>query len=309
MRHIELLNVFLALRFKQPGFPTCLSELGYLVHTIGVTIVLADSTRVVPDVIASRHDPDLTLLLEVKGGQEVDYAQLSRMLQVTPADLRDLAHLAVRDVNSHRIAVVYVCNEEHRQNFAEAAAHRGATIIGFDGSRFRMSGAALADADLAACLARAEVAPNTIALNLIPFDADSHEEEVARAVIPHIIEAMIQGTGRISPDLIVSKTHCLVRDAMVSTGSGSELAGVVNRVKTVLEKLATGEFAEWLDRIPKQPQWRFRKALPFDSTRTRELQRIQRAAEKYLEATGSGRAVQLELPDLVNATPPVLEER
>ncbi|HEX7671527.1 MAG TPA: hypothetical protein VF395_18165 [Polyangiaceae bacterium] len=292
------------MRFKQPGFPTCLAELGYLVQTIGVTITLADGTKVVPDVMASRHDPDLTLLVEVKSGQEMDGAQLARMLQVTAADLRDFAHLPVRDVQAHRVAIVYLCNEEHRESFAEVAARRGATILGFDGARFRTSGAALADTDLATCLARAEVDHGAIPLDLIPFDRESPEEEVARAVIPHIVEAMILGTGRISADLIVSKTHHLVRSAMESTGSGSELAEIVSRAKGVLERLATGELAEWMERIQKQPQWRFRKALPADATRTRELQRLQRAAEKYLEALGTGRAVQLELLDVINGAAP-----
>lgn len=300
MRHIELLNAFLALRFRQPGFPTCLSDLGYLVQSIGVTILLSDGTKVVPDVIASRRDPDMTLLVEVKGGGTPDGEQLSRMLRVSATDLRDLAHLPIREPATHKICVVYLCNEEHRTAFAEAVGHRGAAIIGFDGSRFRTSGAALADADLASCLARAEVPDSAIPINLIPYDADSPEEEVARAVIPHIVEAMIQGTGRISPDLIVSRTHHLARDAMASTGSGSELSGIVNRVKTVLEKLGSGEFAEWLERIPKQPQWSFRKALPADATRTREYQRLLRASERYLDAVGSGKAVQLDLLELLS---------
>src|SRR5262249_38271549 len=158
--------------FSQPGFPTCLSELGYLVQTIGVTVVLSDGTKVVPDVIASRYDPDLSLLVEIKGGQSLEDAQLSRMLKVTATDLREFAHLPVRDASAHRVGVAYLCNEEHRETFGNAGSHRGAAIIGFDGARFRTSGAALVDSDLAACLARAQVPPEAIALNLIPFDAE-----------------------------------------------------------------------------------------------------------------------------------------
>jgi len=60
--------------------------------------------------------------------------------------------------------------------------------------------------------------------------------------------------------------------------------------------LTKGELSEWLVRVPSQPpQWRFRKQLPVDAGRTRELQKLQRAALAYLESVGGGHHVQLEL--------------
>lgn len=88
------------------------------------------------------------------------------------------------------------------------------------------------------------------------------------------VEALLQGAGTISADSVVSKTHHLVRPKMESTGSGSELNRVIKRAKDVLEKLAAGELAEWLERVPRHPSWRFRKSLPSDATRTRELQKL-----------------------------------
>jgi hypothetical protein len=87
--HLDLLNVFLALRFQQPGYPDCLSRLGYLVRSIGVTILLGDGTKIAPDVVAQQ--PHLTLLTEVKGGKDLDSDQLGRMLRVTPSDLQQFA--------------------------------------------------------------------------------------------------------------------------------------------------------------------------------------------------------------------------
>ena len=301
-RHLDLLNTFLALRFGQPDYPRCLEEVGYLLRSIGVTMLLADGTRIAPDVVATREDPDLTLLVEVKGGRDLDMDQLARMLRATPEDLRDIAHLPVRDVSSHRVHVVYFCNEECRQGFADAVATRSASVIGFDGCRFRIAGAALPDADLEACLVGAKVNTSAVPLAIVPFDADSPREEVVRSVLPQVIDALVRGVGTISLDDVVAKTHDLVRPLMQATGSGSELPRIHDNAARVMRDLASAELSEWLEPIPKQRAWRLRKSLPTDSTRTRELQKLRRVGEKYLEQLGSRTGVQLDLP--YNATPP-----
>jgi hypothetical protein len=210
-------------------------------------------------------------------------------------DLRDLAYLPIRDVTAHRVHVVYFCNEELRDTFGSHVDGH-ATVIGFDGSRFRFAGAALPDAKLQACLDRAEILPDVPPLGIVPFDAESPDEEIARAVIPHVVEALVQGSGTITDDLIVSKTHQLTKSAMTSTGSGSELGAIIKRTRNVLDELAAGELAPWFGRAPNQqpPVWRLLKALPTEG-RTRELQSIQRAASQYLERRGAKVGLQLPL--------------
>lgn len=214
--------MFLALRFRQPGYPACLEDLGYLLRSIGVTMLLGDRTKVAPDVVVQRQDPDVTLLVEVKGGRDLDADQLARMQRVTPDDLRDIAHLPVRDPSAHRIHVVYVCNEECREDFATIVGARPATVVGFDGSQFRLSGATLPDPRLDACLGEATVDPAAPPLAIVPFDAESPRDEVVRSVLPQIVDALVRGVGTISVEDVVAKTHHLVHPLMRSTGSGFE---------------------------------------------------------------------------------------
>jgi hypothetical protein len=184
VRHLDLLNSFLALRFRQPGCPACLDDLGYLVQAIGVTVKLPDGSVIVPDVVTSRTDPDLTLLVEVKSGGHVELDQLRRMLNVTPEDLRQNAYLPTRDLRSHVIQVVYFCNEDHRQALEPDLRDTAVCIIGFDGERFRASGSELRDADLRAHLDGARLPAGGHPLAIIPFDDASPDEEVARAPPP-----------------------------------------------------------------------------------------------------------------------------
>jgi len=300
MRHLDLLNAFLALRFRQPGYPAFLEDLGYLVQSIGVSFKLPDGKTVAPDVITSQPERRVTLLVEVKSGGQIKLDQLRRMLAVTPEYLRDYAYLPVPEPDEHRVQVVYVCNEEHREELdAQISGVGPVVLLSFDGARFRVSGVALLDADLGASLADAEVAPGSPPLAIVPFDDESPDEEVARALLPHVVDAWVRGSGTVRPTELVSRTHHLVHDAMVPTGSRSELAGVEKRARQVLDALAKAELADLLEHVSSSPHaWRFRRGLPRDGTRTRELQKLQRAAEKYLESVGSRRAVQLWLPEI-----------
>jgi len=295
LRHLDLLNVFLALRFKQPGYPDCLSRLGYLVHSIGVTILLGDGTRLAPDVVAQAHN--LTLLTEVKGGKELEGDQLARMNRVTPADLREFAYLPIHDVSVHVVHVLYVCNEESREALTAGIGVRRATVAGFDGKRFRLSGTPLPDAALARCLEEARVNEMASPLTIVPFDDKSPEEEVAAFVVPEIIAGLVAGAGTFGPADILASTHGVVHQLTQSTGSGSERPALLKRVKTTLERLATAELAEWIERVPKQPTYRFKQDLALDpARRTRDLQRLRAATARYLGSQQQpGTPVQLPL--------------
>lgn len=296
MRHLDLLNAFLALRFKHPGFPTCLADLGYIVHSIGVTVALPDGSRAAPDVITSQPDRGFALLVEVKGGKQIDEEQLQRMLAMTPEILRDHAYLPVPEpLSQYRVQAAFVCNEEDRNQIAEQIGDKPVAVISFDGSRFRLSGESIGDPELGACLARGQVAAGSPPIAIIPFDRESSDDEIARVVLPHVVNAWLSGAGTIRPDDIVARTHHLVHADMGSTGSGSERSDIVRKVKRLIDTLAKGELGDLLEQIPGQPAWRFRRGLPNDSTRTRELQKVQRAAEKYLEKLGTGRPTQLKL--------------
>jgi hypothetical protein len=163
--------------------------------------------RLHPTFIISQPDRRLTLLVEVKGGKQVDLAQLERMLKVTPQVVRDNAYVAVAELSSYRVQVAYFCNDEHRTELQEQVANPAVSVIGFDGAGFRTSGASIVDPDLATCLAKSEVASNAAKLAIIPFDRESPDDEVARAIIPHVVNAWVAGAGTVTPDLLVSQTQ------------------------------------------------------------------------------------------------------
>lgn len=185
MNHLDLLNAVLALRFRQPGWPTILNDAGYLVHGVGVTFKLPDGDTVTPDVLASSHTRNVALLIEVKGGASFDHDQAGRMERVTAADLRDSAYLPITNPASYQIGIVYVCATEHHDVFVETATGRAVgTAISFDGTRFRFGGADLPDAQLQQAWASVEVATNTPPVAIIPFDQDSDPPTIARVLIP-----------------------------------------------------------------------------------------------------------------------------
>ena len=110
LKHLGLVNVALALRFKQPGWPDSLHRCGYLVHAVGVRIQLPGRRTVHPDILASCPSRGFALLIEVKSGPNLSHDQLGRMRSVTPTELRDHAYLQVTDPDAYNVDVVYFCN-------------------------------------------------------------------------------------------------------------------------------------------------------------------------------------------------------
>lgn len=280
MNHLDLLNAVLALRFRQPGWPTIFADAGYLVHGVGVTFKLPDGAKVAPDVLVSSRALNVALLIEVKGGASFDHEQAGRMERVTAIDLRDSAFLPIADPSSVSIGLVYVCAKEHHTTFVEAASGRGGTVISFDGARFTLGGAPLPDPALADAWAAVDIAPNTPPIAIIPFDQESDAATVARVVVPEVVSFLISGAGVVTVDAILQRTHGVVQSVMQPTGSKSEWQALKKRVADFLNDAVKMELSPWLARIPQQPMWNFRNALASDqTTRTRELKSLQRSTQ------------------------------
>jgi hypothetical protein len=294
--HLELLNTVLALRFEQPGWPPILKEGGYQVHGVGVAFKLADGREVVPDILASSVERGVTLLVEVKGGGNIDHGQAGRFEAVTVEDLRDRAYLPIPDIATHRIGVVYACAEAQAAAIAAALSDRSFTVVSFDGSSFKVGGADLPDAILQEAWASAKVGPLAPPLRIVPFDKESDSAVVARHVLPALVALLVRGVARFGVDDVLHQTHATCLEAMQPTGSGSELNDLRQRIRDVLRKAVDVELSDVLECLPTNPvQWQFLVSLPADQKgKTRTLQSLQKKASELVERLGGG-ASQLEL--------------
>ena len=301
MKHIDLVNATLALRYQQPGWPALLARFHYLVHGVGVAFKLRTGAEVSPDVLTSADARDVTLMFEAKSGSNLDYAQLGRMESVTPEDLRDFAHLRISRPTQHKVGIVYICNQSDFAALVTAIEGRRATVLGFDGRRFSIGGSPLPDAELANALATAKVEGDAPPLAIIPFDQHSSLGEVARAVLPVIVMNLVRGSGAVTPEGVLQRTHHVCLDVMRSTGAGSEFDQIKRRVVEVLRDAGQNGMSQWLERVERQQVWRLTGALPEDAaSRTRELQKLRRAAHDLLVRLGTPGGIQLELFDALD---------
>lgn len=299
MRHLELINVALALKFPQPGFPSCFADHGYALPMLGTPFLLPDGRKVVPDLVMTHRDRGITFIIEVKSGKNADLDQLARMLSVTPQDLREKAFIEISDTSTHVVHILYLCETIHLPTISRTIESERVSIIGFNGCQFEIVGAPLPDPQLQAALHTATVAPDAIHLAILPFDEESPPADICRAIAPNIVEAMMAGYDKVTPDGLMRSTHGGLCDMMASLGAGSASSLVVKKIKGVLDELVVGELADWFERVPKQAVWRFRSGLPTDGTRTRELQRLRTALDRYIERVGGSNGVQQPLfPDL-----------
>ena len=291
MTHLELLNVALTWRIEQPGWPPVLVQSGYVVHAIGVDLVLPGDRRVAPDIVATCPDRGFTVLIEIKSGKGLEKHQFERMLAITPEDLRDLNHFPIRDPNHHRVQVLFVCHETSIESFERTiAARQRVAVAGFDGRRFRLAGD-LVDNLLADSIRGIEIAEGAIPTAVLPFDHESPLAAVARHVIPVVVADLVAGASAVDSDGILRRTHSLVYTAMRPTGTKSELGLVRDRVTEVLKDAAHNELSEWLERRTPDQTWTLKRALASDASgRTRDLKALQTAANalyERLEVPGS----------------------
>ena len=300
MTHLELLNVVLTWRFKEPGWPAVLDEAGYLVSAVGAEFMLPDRRRkVVPDVCATCPPRGITTFIEVKSGHNAEDEQLERMLEISPSDLRDLSFLSIPRPDSHKVQILYVCNSSDLDALAAQVQGPRVAVAGFDGERWKVAGD-LVDSILGRKLRNAKVELGTDIPPLIPFDRDSPKTQIARWVVPELVGLLMQGGGAFSADGILERTHKLVLDVMRPTGPGSksELAPLRRRVAEVLNDLMTNEFSAWLERSSNEPRWHFMRNIPHEPAgRIRELRLLSRLSQRALRRLGEPPEKQLRLFD------------
>ncbi len=297
MTHLELLNVVLTWRFDQPGWPPVLAVAGYNVDAASVGLQLADRRKIVPEVVATCHERGVTVLVEVKSGRNAEDDQLARMLAITPADLRDLNHLAIGEPGKHQIQLLYVCNADEVARVAAQVANPRVAVVGFDGTRYDTAGSFI-DKVLGREIAAAAVSPGTSApLAAVPFDHESLPNVIARHVLTEVVAALQRGGGVVSVDGLLSRTHHLVFEVMRPTGPSAELTAVRRRVAEVLNDAMHNEFSAWLDRSTKEQAWRFKRNMPHElAGKTRDLQLLRRAADQMLARLGEpASGLQLEI--------------
>jgi len=297
--HLELLNVVLTWRFEQPGWPPVLAHAGYIVDAVGVCLFLPDRRRkIVPEVVATCADRGFTALIEVKSGRNAEDDQLRRMLEISPADLRDLNHLSIPGPEKHNVFVVYVCNAGELDRFAAQVNDDRVGVVGFDGTRYSLAGS-FPDQELARELAAAVVPSGGGPLPIVPFDQDSSPATIARCVLPELVAVLTSGGGVVSVDGILMRTHGVVLEVMRPTGSGSgaELKSLRRRVVEVINDAMGNEFSAWFERLSQDQSWRFKRSLPHDSAgKTRDLQTLRRAADQLLARLGETPSIQLTIP-------------
>jgi hypothetical protein len=230
------LNGALALLAKGVGWPNDLTQQGFRLHLLEGD-VQSEPQSVRADVIAYRTDPDLILLLECKGGRNVNAAQARGYINAQPAGLlrRGTMPAPLRDHDPVTVQAVFVGHEQWGDALAESMARESIEapllLVGPTGARLTGALAVSGLDDFDSRDPRHGHPPS-----LILVDHESPVEEIRELLFQQIMVAMAQGAEAVDLRQAASAIHSFWHQ--VSRPAQDQFLG---QMKAAAQSLAAGD--------------------------------------------------------------------
>ena len=186
---LEMANLWIGLCKGHPGLPQSVAQLGYRLKWIGHKFRVTAGGHVCPDAMAASTAIEHTLLLEFKGGANIEDDQAIAYGTIASTDLERAGLIEEAASRSHDI--VYVGEEAHGGRLRQ-----GLTAVGCDyplllraDSGLGHEGGTFINAKVSAVLSPLlSIDWSAVPTNYIPVDEASPLSMVASVVVPRLLQ-------------------------------------------------------------------------------------------------------------------------
>jgi hypothetical protein len=207
--NLALMNLLVGMCKGVVGLPRNFRNLGYGDKWIELRFANAQNEQVVPELIVASRQINHAILFEWKGGPNTEADQLRRYAGVTPADLRERAHLAPEETGRHDVALIG--RQEYADRFVMGIEQGGYTfpvlLVSDDGVAIHRN-RFVPDQTDAIFRPLLEINWGNVPNYFFPVDVDSALWEFAELVIPKVLELMGMGEIRILPRHLEETIQC-----------------------------------------------------------------------------------------------------
>lgn len=311
-----LKNVFLALTYQLPNFPSTLLDCGYDEVFIEKAFTNSRLQPMQYDMAACAPARNRSILLEFKGGVDAQDAneqqrvanQVARYLAVTGEDVVQKAGFSVApglDPLQHATQTLIVGVDRQMDGIGNAipsfkslpsfsllpllAARIDTTTLKYGGIK-RIRGSC--DDDELDKRVDEPVLPSNIPLTLT-FDLDSRAMDIAEAIMPAVLQMFYRLPQNDTFELRDVLQQAISLWPLIDS---REQDAYTTRVRGVLNDLVAHEFRGWFEWDNKVRKWRILQPLPtVAADRMRAFRRLQRLQHQALMRLGGGELQQQAL--------------
>ncbi|MCX5991118.1 MAG: hypothetical protein NTZ04_02115 [Chloroflexi bacterium] len=200
-----------------------------------------------PDLVIASSVQNNCILIESKGGNNIENDQAQRYKRVKPHDVVSKLHADVVGGHSPSVDISYLCFSESTDDIASQLNALSASfpVLEVAPNLLRLASNSFSVPKITAALSKGiAIDRNKIPMGYFPFDEDSSDSEVA----PHVIQTLVAFATQNKPHF---KSDEITQDMV---GSLWEHFGpqkkkkLVNKVKSILGKAQVRELSGFLKR-------------------------------------------------------------
>jgi hypothetical protein len=283
LTELDQLNAIIGLSRRIKGWPSTLADLGYVLERVELKIKKPDPARagvsieVTPDILFLADERNFSFIVELKSGHLQDFAQLDKLVGVTPVELVRYGRIVLTNtanVVSHKISVAEVINEEFLSEYLDEfkRVSHVATLICISSDVIKSHHGTLIDARLDKELKDGipidDAYRPTRLIRFLPTISDKYA--TVKAVVDAFTEAWINNERSLTTEQIAQKVF-------------KDLWGVIDNwardqflreSRNVLRDMEQTEFSRYLRPVPSTDEWKI-MSLPESIEHKRQSRAIQ----------------------------------
>lgn len=303
--NLRMLNLWLGLCRAEAGLPSDIRELGYKDKWIEIKFSNSKGETVQPELILSSNLIGHTMLLEWKYGNNFDSDQIQRYSNINSDDLIGKALLSPAECQLHDICLVG--RSEHFQRLQIGVNSNQCNfpllLVSDDGIELKLNSFCLQQINQV-FQPKLVIQNAFIPTQLIPFDIESEDWEIAERIIPVIITYISKGIPSFSLDQLAADVMP-VWDTILSPNYKKPLK---TRIRQIVNSACDFEFIAYLKRDKREeriniPSWKIvynASILPFDK-RSQDYKKLANLHSQFIDAlrTGKRAAIQGTMDDIL----------
>lgn len=292
LTELEQLNAIVALSKRIAGWPSTLADHGYTLERLELKIKKPDPTRkgvtieVTPDILFLADAKNQSFIVELKSGTHQGFAQLDKMVGVTPIELVRYGRIVLANaanVINHKISVAEVINDDFLSEYLaefNRVKHQ-ACLVSISPTNIQSHHGHLADEKLNRKL-KSGIPLNdtyrpTRLIRVLPATSDKYA--VVRVVVESFIEAWIDNERSLTTTQIAERVFKGYWGRIDNWARDHFL----KESKAILKDMEQTEFNRYLRPVPNSDEWKLLHLLESieHKWRSRALQNFQALARSY----------------------------